>query len=368
MGSSPPAWQFYGRDRLSFNRWPAAITESRQTGPAPASVGCVVAHNSSLPLLRGGFPVLSSRCELRTGATARPLRRLMSRNYAKVSPRLWTGRLGKSIRGDQATQIVAFYLVTNPHANLVGLYHLPLEYIAVDTGLEIASVEGAIERLAKLEFVAYDDANDRVWVVEHARHEFNGQQPLRGSGDKRLIAVERELAEHGISPLADRFRAHYRELAAMPLRCPSDAPPPVSEAPSKSGSGSGSGTGTGTGTPETTKEAKEVLLFRFPTRVSARQKATSWDLRADKVEEWVDAFPDVDVGLELRSALQWLGDNPTKRKTASGMTRFLGGWLRRAMIAATAQTTRPPPPGPSTGITKPYRDHLRRKDGDDDEK
>lgn len=265
----------------------------------------------------------------------------MPRNYAKVSPRLWTGRLGKSLRGDRATQIVAFYLVTNPHANLVGLYHLPLEYIAVDTGLELASVEGAIERLAQLGFVSYDDVNDRVWVVEHARHEFNGQQPLRGSGDKRLVAVERELTEHDISPLADRFRAHYRELS-MPLRCPSDAPSSVSEAPSKSGSGSGTGSGTGIRTPETTKEDDEnealsprtirdgPVLFRFRTRKTERQKATNWELRGNKVDEWIGAFPDLDVGLEIRSAWQWIEDNPDKRKTASGMTRFLGGWLRRA--------------------------------------
>lgn len=98
-------------------------------------------------------------------------------------------------------------------------------------------------------------------------------------------------------------------------------------------------------TSETTKEYKwgnfeesetqdrasvTIVLWRFPTRSTARQKATSWELRSEKVEEWIETFPGLDVGVELGSAYQWILDNPEKRKTASGMTSYLGGWLRRA--------------------------------------
>ncbi len=55
-----------------------------------------------------------------------------------------------------------------------------------------------------------------------------------------------------------------------------------------------------------------------------------WLLTQEKLSEWEETFPDMDVEGVCRQARQWLCDNPPKRKTARGMTRFLGGWLDRA--------------------------------------
>ena len=57
--------------------------------------------------------------------------------------------------------------------------------------------------------------------------------------------------------------------------------------------------------------------------------AKTWVLSADKVAEYREAFPGLNVDAELRKALQWIRDNPKRRKTPSGMTKFLGGWLGR---------------------------------------
>jgi hypothetical protein len=52
-------------------------------------------------------------------------------------------------------------------------------------------------------------------------------------------------------------------------------------------------------------------------------------VRESLVLEWTAAYPGVDVLGELRKAIQWCGDNPTKRKTYRGARKFLGGWLAR---------------------------------------
>lgn len=54
-----------------------------------------------------------------------------------------------------------------------------------------------------------------------------------------------------------------------------------------------------------------------------------WLLRGSKLAEYADTFPHLEVGPELRRARQWLIDNPAKRKTPKGMTRFLFAWLER---------------------------------------
>lgn len=65
-------------------------------------------------------------------------------------------------------------------------------------------------------------------------------------------------------------------------------------------------------------------MMVFPT---VGKGGKSWTLSMAKFSEYQDAFPGVAVGSELKSALQWIRDNPTRRKTAKGMPAFLTRWL-----------------------------------------
>lgn len=80
--------------------------------------------------------------------------------------------------------------------------------------------------------------------------------------------------------------------------------------------------------PTSTPQADDPIVMTFPVDGNARQR--EWHLRASKRDEWIKAFPALEVHKELLKARQWLLDSPTKRKTANGMPRFLGGWLGRA--------------------------------------
>ncbi len=55
-----------------------------------------------------------------------------------------------------------------------------------------------------------------------------------------------------------------------------------------------------------------------------------WNLSQAQIDLWQELFPKVDVPTQLRHALVWSQANPTKRKTARGMMRFLSAWLIRA--------------------------------------
>jgi hypothetical protein len=77
---------------------------------------------------------------------------------------------------------------------------------------------------------------------------------------------------------------------------------------------------------EENKEPSPIVLT-FPT-VGKRRK--EWHLCESKLTEYRESFPDLDVLAECRKALQWCRDNPTKRKTATGMPPFLTRWLGKA--------------------------------------
>ena len=73
----------------------------------------------------------------------------------------------------------------------------------------------------------------------------------------------------------------------------------------------------------------------------------TWGLMRSQLDEWQRLFPALDCLAECRLASAWLAANPTKRKTARGMPRFLLDWLRRAQDtgrrAASAPAARPQP-------------------------
>ncbi|MCD8356115.1 MAG: hypothetical protein LUE11_06050 [Clostridia bacterium] len=48
-----------------------------------------------------------------------------------------------------------------------------------------------------------------------------------------------------------------------------------------------------------------------------------------QVDGWKQLYPGVDIEQALRSMAGWLEGNPTKRKTARGIVRFITGWLDR---------------------------------------
>ena len=48
------------------------------------------------------------------------------------------------------------------------------------------------------------------------------------------------------------------------------------------------------------------------------------------LNEFVDAYPGVDVRDQIMKMSQWLKTNPTKRKTKNGIMRFINSWIARA--------------------------------------
>ena len=54
--------------------------------------------------------------------------------------------------------------------------------------------------------------------------------------------------------------------------------------------------------------------------------------------EFVDAYPGVDVRDQILKMSQWLKTNPTKRKTKNGIMRFINSWIARAEREDTHQS------------------------------
>lgn len=112
------------------------------------------------------------------------------RNYGTVSPRFWIGETGKELRGDPEVQVLALYLMTSPHANMIGVYHCPILYMAHETGLSVEGASKALRRLIDGAFCEYDETSETVFVTTMAKYQIGESLDAK---DKRIGGIRKEV-------------------------------------------------------------------------------------------------------------------------------------------------------------------------------
>jgi hypothetical protein len=175
------------------------------------------------------------------------------RDYAKVSPKFWAGETGQQLaaRGSEAL-LVALYLMTSPHSNMLGLYHQPVLYMAEETGMTPEGALKGLQHCIEEGFCAYDSATKMVWVYEMASYQIGSSLEPK---DNRVKGIQRDYAALPNNPFLahffDRYAAAFhmterREFVVKNTRFSPSLGLPFErglEAPSKQGTGAGAGTG-----------------------------------------------------------------------------------------------------------------------------
>ena len=295
--------------------------------------------------------------------------------YRRKYSSFWSGSTGRALRGHPCAQILADYLVTNDHVRPfpVGIYRVPAILIAHETGipLEGASkglwrgLEGvlkALERLSREGYAHYDFDAEYVWVPAMARYQIG--EVLKPK-DKRRGAVIRALTEHAKSPFMGDWMDLYGESygvswddigtdlkglrrgfegASKGLASPSEGASKGHrrgfEGASKPGTGTETGTETGEGRDSNPRTrvaharedpSKDVVFMIEGQYLSGPLKRRSdYHVTRDKLREWSESYPGVDIMQTLRDCRQWLIDSPSKRKTRARLPGWISSvWLSR---------------------------------------
>lgn len=120
------------------------------------------------------------------------------RDYSKVSTTIWRSQKFKELGGDDRSEKLYFYMLTNPHVNSAGCYDLPEGYALEDLKKwnSIAYRE-AIADLQTANLIAYDRAENTVLVINwlahnpptNAKHAINMLKGLAQASSRRLKTV-----------------------------------------------------------------------------------------------------------------------------------------------------------------------------------
>ncbi len=106
------------------------------------------------------------------------------------------------------TTIVALYLLSCPHANMIGLYYIPKMLISHETGLTVQGASKGLQRAFEGGFCAYDDASETVWVYEMARFQIGDQLSQK---DKRVKGVNNSYQSLHNNPFLYDFYLKYKD-------------------------------------------------------------------------------------------------------------------------------------------------------------
>lgn len=236
------------------------------------------------------------------------------RDYSKVSGNFWTGRTGKLLRGDKDAQLVALYLVTCNHGNMIGVFHLPILYLAHETGLDIEGASKALARLIKGQFCTYDNDTELVWVHEAARFQI-GDRLM--PGDKQVKGIQKQYDALPDGLIKSGFFSRYKESFHMieagikheEQQSPLEAP------------------------------TKPVAVTVAVTVPSAAHDSIVFDGSCFQninghMATWQAAYPAISIQSEMAKAAAWLVANPKNKK--SNYARFLNSWFSRAQDKAPA--------------------------------
>lgn len=141
--------------------------------------------------------------------TFREITKKLSLNHAKVFTRFWeeiADRRMKLLGSDSL--IIFLYVQTCRYANLIGVYHLPLLYIANDTGLKEKKIQEVLQNLKQLSFCTYDYEREYIWVHEMALDQIAEKL---NENDKQIKDIN--ILFHSLPPLLflDDFYQFYKE-------------------------------------------------------------------------------------------------------------------------------------------------------------
>jgi len=257
------------------------------------------------------------------------------RDYARIIPRFWIGKTGRALRGDPVAQSIALYLISGPHANMIGMYYLPIGYISGDTGIPYEGVAKALDKLLTLGFCTYDQDAELVWV--HQMMSIQVGERLK-NGDNNTIAVARLYESLPESRILSIFYDKYSDTHCLPFRRGLDSPLPRAfisqeqeqeqeqEQKQEQEQEQNQDQKKELSAPRSTeRNAVPVDLFlTYPCNGPVKE----YHLPMSQVNEWSMLYQGVDVASECKKALAWIQAN--NKKTAKGMPKFLVGWLSRS--------------------------------------
>ena len=175
--------------------------------------------------------------------------------------------------------------------------------LALEFGCTAQFVEETLHTLSLIEMVEYND--DDLRILDWEKHQ-------NAEGLERIREANRERSR--------RYREKKRTEQAIPVGSVPALPAAAEEAAG----------GEDTDQPEVLIQTPSLPEGSAAVLELPLNDGTVFQVVQEEIDRWQETFPAVDVLQELREMRLWCDANPTKRKTARGIRKFIIHWLSKA--------------------------------------
>lgn len=136
------------------------------------------------------------------------------RDYGRVYSSFWQSPETRALSEDART--LALYLLTSPHANLIGFFRLPDAYAADDLQWPSERVSEGFHKLAEKGFLARDDGSKWVFICKYLKwNAFENANVAKAAAkafDQAPKSVVKSLMAKALLEFGEHLSAEFRTL------------------------------------------------------------------------------------------------------------------------------------------------------------
>ncbi len=243
------------------------------------------------------------------------------RDYGSVCTSFWIDSKIQSLSNE--SKLLAVYLLTGPHTNMLGCFRLPVGYIAEDLRWDNKVVLSSLTELTKADFITYD--NDLSWVLIHNFLKSNPiENPNQGKSIVKLVdkipkasSVFKPLVNLLVDYqqyLEEPFRNRLQTLSKQFRNQEQEQDQDQKQDQESSF--------------ELCEEIENDKPFEAIITIPLIDK-TSFSISKRQIDEWQSLYPAIDVLQEIKGIRDWNLANPKRRKTRSSVLKHINTWLSR---------------------------------------
>lgn len=247
------------------------------------------------------------------------------RDYGKVHTSFWISDGMRQVSDD--ARLLALYLLTGQHTNMIGCFRLPDGYVSEDLGWPFERVSKGFDELFQNGFATRDSSSK--WVLIHNFMMWNSiENPNQGISALRLFtqvpdnaSIKLELARVIAKAIEhiDPEKLKGSERVIKPFL--NQEQEQDQEQDQKQDQDKNNLFGADKNQPQT----DEPIFISLPLPGGK----DFYDIPMSYVGELAGLYPAVNIEQEIRNMRGWLDSNPTRRKTARGIKRFITTWLQK---------------------------------------
>lgn len=259
------------------------------------------------------------------------------REYGAIPTRFWSDPPIKAL-SDQA-KLLAAYLLTGPHTNMLGCFRLPTGYVAEDFSWSFATVSKRFKELLTISFVTRD--RDTGWLVIHPFLDWNPiENPNQGKSTRKLFEqippntrilplITHILLQHK-THLEEEFQNRLQTLSQQFRNQDQEQDQDQNQDQEQEVSAM--------------RKSAATVLAPLPAVITIPLNDRSeFFINQSRIEEWQNLYPAIDVLQTLRHIRGWNLANPKKRKTKNGILRHITQWLANEQNKSGAHAKAKPP-------------------------